>query len=504
MAGRDVVLFSDLGFEGIRVTGTNGDVQYGGYMTLYNGVAPADGTVLKWVTANGRAEFSTSSGVPGGITGDIQFNNAGAFDGSSDFSYDGTTVGLLGTINIENSTSLEALNIYQSGAGQMAYMYSDVASSTPLLTVENDNVSGSGTALEVLLAGAGYGLDIAGANCLGIRLAANAPTIWITEMDAAVDQGNWIFGATSGAWSLLAGDDALTNFYAYMTATRSGTGAGVQVDAITLNAANTISLGNYVFQADQTVGAGQDNFVLTYDNGTGEISLEAAGGGIGGSITDNQIAVGATTADDIEGSAELTYDAATNKLTVGQSGAYGHIATPATSSYLILGPEPTNGAGPHLIMYGTGVAVIGGDFALKDGTANRIYYDDSASSIAFTPGANDPFTIDNDGTYFGHRISEHSLTNTNAVDLRTGSYFYRTYTSASTLTFTNPDSRSGAVTSFTMELTNASTNITWPTSVKWPGGTEPTWSTTGVDIVSFISRDNGTTWYGFLGGLAFA
>ncbi|MFZ9081022.1 MAG: hypothetical protein ACO23H_21015, partial [Alphaproteobacteria bacterium] len=67
--------------------------------------------------------------------------------------------------------------------------------------------------------------------------------------------------------------------------------------------------GNYTFNTDQTVGAGQDNFVLTYDNGTGEISLEAAaGGGIGGSITDNQIAVGAATANEIEGSALLTYD----------------------------------------------------------------------------------------------------------------------------------------------------------------------------------------------------
>jgi hypothetical protein len=47
---------------------------------------------------------------------------------------------------------------------------------------------------------------------------------------------------------------------------------------------------------------------------------QAAGGGgtIGGSITDNQIAVGATTADDIEGSAGLTWDAAIMQIsTVG-------------------------------------------------------------------------------------------------------------------------------------------------------------------------------------------
>ena len=42
-------------------------------------------------------------------------------------------------------------------------------------------------------------------------------------------------------------------------------------------------LGNYTLDGDQTVGAGQDNFVMTYDNGTGLVSLEAATGG-GGSV----------------------------------------------------------------------------------------------------------------------------------------------------------------------------------------------------------------------------
>ena len=43
-----------------------------------------------------------------------------------------------------------------------------------------------------------------------------------------------------------------------------------------LGSATELTVGNYTFDADQTVGAGQDNYVLTYDNGTGNISLEAA------------------------------------------------------------------------------------------------------------------------------------------------------------------------------------------------------------------------------------
>lgn len=40
--------------------------------------------------------------------------------------------------------------------------------------------------------------------------------------------------------------------------------------------------GNYTFNTDQTVGAGQDNYVLTYDDASGEIGLEASAGGGGG------------------------------------------------------------------------------------------------------------------------------------------------------------------------------------------------------------------------------
>jgi len=53
-----------------------------------------------------------------------------------------------------------------------------------------------------------------------------------------------------------------------------------------------VSLGNFTFDADQTVGAGQDDYVLTYDNGAGTISLEAAGGGGSGFIQPH-IATGA-------------------------------------------------------------------------------------------------------------------------------------------------------------------------------------------------------------------
>tara|TARA_B100001094_G_scaffold98881_1_gene95130 strand:+ start:13335 stop:16214 length:2880 start_codon:yes stop_codon:yes gene_type:complete len=55
--------------------------------------------------------------------------------------------------------------------------------------------------------------------------------------------------------------------------------------AITPNGTGNVSLGNFNFDVDQTVGAGQDNYVLTYDHSGTKISLEAASGGGSGDIT---------------------------------------------------------------------------------------------------------------------------------------------------------------------------------------------------------------------------
>lgn len=43
--------------------------------------------------------------------------------------------------------------------------------------------------------------------------------------------------------------------------------------------ATQFTAGNYVFNIDQAIGVGLDNYVLTYDHGSGEIGLEAAAGG---------------------------------------------------------------------------------------------------------------------------------------------------------------------------------------------------------------------------------
>jgi parallel beta-helix repeat protein len=77
----------------------------------------------------------------------------------------------------------------------------------------------------------------------------------------------------------------------------------------------------------------------------------------------------------------------------------------------------------------------------------------------------------------------------------------------SSITIQNADSRSNIVQGFTIIFSADGTQRTvtnWG-SIKWPGGTGPTLTSTNnkKDILSFMSPDNGTNWYGFIGGQNF-
>jgi hypothetical protein len=75
-------------------------------------------------------------------------------------------------------------------------------------------------------------------------------------------------------------------------------------------------------------------------------------------------------------------------------------------------------------------------------------------------------------------------------------------------TFTFPTVGAGGH-SFTLILRQDATGgrtATWPASVRWPGATAPALSTGAnqVDVLSFLTVDSGTTWFGFIGGYNFA
>jgi hypothetical protein len=86
-----------------------------------------------------------------------------------------------------------------------------------------------------------------------------------------------------------------------------------------------------------------------------------------------------------------------------------------------------------------------------------------------------------------------NVTGAVALNLSNHCFFKATITGAVTLSITS--SLSGTnIANLGIVLVNPSTNITWPASFKWSGGTAPTLTATGTDLLTFISFDNGTTW----------
>ena len=90
---------------------------------------------------------------------------------------------------------------------------------------------------------------------------------------------------------------------------------------------------------------------------------------------------------------------------------------------------------------------------------------------------------------------------TQDIDVTAGNVVTATVdTSTNTFTFSDP-SATGKACSFTLILTNGgSQTVNWPSSVDWAGGTAPSLTSSGVDILTFTTVDAGTIWYGFAAG----
>lgn len=86
---------------------------------------------------------------------------------------------------------------------------------------------------------------------------------------------------------------------------------------------------------------------------------------------------------------------------------------------------------------------------------------------------------------------------TNTVDLSQGNVFAKTISGATTLSVSNA-ATAGSVSTFILELTNAGTNVTWWSNIRWANGTAPTLTASGTDILGFYTRDGGSNWRGLV------
>jgi len=164
---------------------------------------------------------------------------------------------------------------------------------------------------------------------------------------------------------------------------------------------------------------------------------------------------------------------------------------------------PDEGTGTDAILVAAAVqAVAEGNFSSSN-NATRLEFHTGASELAAvkmtlnSTGAVKPVTYQE--TYV-------SLTAAGTVDLDllSANHFAVTMDENTTFTFSDPPA-SGTSFAFTLIVTQHSTavTLTWPNTVDWAGGSAPDAANADeVQAYGFITRDGGTTYYGFLGGTA--
>jgi hypothetical protein len=87
------------------------------------------------------------------------------------------------------------------------------------------------------------------------------------------------------------------------------------------------------------------------------------------------------------------------------------------------------------------------------------------------------------------------------INFESANFFSATSTAATTWAFSNPVA-SGDFGGFVLELNNGGAYTqTWPAAVDWPAGTAPTLTSSGKDLLVFVTRDGGTIYHGMAASL---
>jgi hypothetical protein len=100
-------------------------------------------------------------------------------------------------------------------------------------------------------------------------------------------------------------------------------------------------------------------------------------------------------------------------------------------------------------------------------------------------------------------IAAGNITGSYAFDLDAGNVVSGTLTGATSFSFTNvPATHASSV---VLLLTNGgSAAITWPGSVRWPGGSAPSLTASGTDLLVFVTLNGGSTWNGAIAAIDLA
>ena len=224
------------------------------------------------------------------------------------------------------------------------------------------------------------------------------------------------------------------------------------------------------------------------------------------------------------GDSDTGIDFATNQVTI-RTGTEGEPQIKATTGHKVeLGDVEEANSGTRVIIDDANTKIqlisnsieVGQDIVHSGDSNTKITY--GADSITLTAGGTNYQAITTAGTNFADtdvvrpNLKDYSetvnaigtITGNTAIDFSAGNVQTVTGNGNCEFSFTNPPA-SGKSGTLTLLITNGGANTTtWHSSVKWPSDVAPSLTSSGIDIVSFVTIDGGTNIYGFVGGLNFS
>lgn len=205
------------------------------------------------------------------------------------------------------------------------------------------------------------------------------------------------------------------------------------------------------------------------------------------------------------GTGATTAQGATTNLLPSQTGNTGYVLS-------------TNGSGVLSWIPAGGAATITVGSSPIAGGTNTYFLYDNAGFVGEAPSSGTGSVIlSNNATIATPTVNQPLLTalretettlaivaNAITIDCNAASVFYISLNAnISTITFSNvPVAGRAFSIVLSIEADGTPRTITWPASVKWPGGAAPTLTSTAgkVDTLTLYTYDAGTKWYAFVSG----
>jgi hypothetical protein len=437
-----------------------------------------DGSNNQVLTTNGSGTLSwstVSSGGSGTVTSvGLSLPNIFSVSGSPVQS-SGT---LTGTLANQNANLVFAGP--SGGAATTPAFRSLVASDLPTITSLGTVTSGTWNATAIGVAYGGTGQTTATA-------AFNA-------LSPITTLGDIVYGSGNNAATRLAGNTTATKNFLSQT----GTGSVSAAPSWSTVSKSDVGLGNVENTALSTwAGTSSITTLGTIATGTWSATNIALNkGGTAASLT----AVNGGIVYSSASAMAITAAGTSNQVLISNGAAAPTWATVNTLPVVSVSDTAPSGVSAGSLWWESSTGTL------------KVYYNDGTSSQWVDTS---PASSSIGGTLSGVQIQGYSETKTSptisagalTLNIQNGNTFTVSLNANITsLSITNVPTGTNAV-SFTLILTADGTarTITWPASVKWPGAVAPTLTSTlnKIDVYTFLSVDNGTTWLGMQSGKNF-